>query len=108
VSRLVERDPFCKDDTMENTLIPSVEDIEESMSNRHSITSSKRDKDNTLYKDSDDRLVTQKIGFSKKIEKLFPSSGIIIRDIYELFKTNKPTRERDSAIMNYVKLLFQK
>jgi len=41
------------------------------------------------------------------VERLFSSPGVIIKDIYELFKANKPTRERDS-VLNYIKLLFQK
>jgi len=53
--------------------------------------------------DSSDR-----INNTTNVEKLFPSPGVIIKDIYEIFKANKPTRERDSAVINYIKLLFQK
>jgi len=42
------------------------------------------------------------------IENLFPSLGVIIKDIHDLFIANRPTRERDSAVLNYIKLLFQK
>jgi len=34
--------------------------------------------------------------------------GVIIKDIYDIFKANKPVKERDSAVLNYIKLLFQK
>jgi len=42
------------------------------------------------------------------LENLFPSPGVIIKDIYDIFIANGPTKERDSAILNYIKLVFQK
>jgi len=47
-----------------------------------------------------------KITFS--IDNLFPSPGVIIKDIYELYKVNESRRERDSAVLNYLNLLFRK
>jgi len=87
---------------MENTLTPLVDVIEGSISDQQSVTSLRRDNDKAMYNDSSDKLVTL-----NSIEKLFPSPGVLIRDIYELFKANKPTRER-AAVLNYIKLLIQK
>jgi len=41
------------------------------------------------------------------IDSLFPSPGIVMRDLYEIYKTNKIVRERDSAVLNYLNLLFR-
>jgi len=87
---------------MENTLIPVEENAERVISDQTSITSPPRGIDKTQYGNSDDNLTSLNY-----IDKLFPSPGIIVRDIYEIFKTNKPLRERDSALVNYIKLLFQ-
>jgi len=41
------------------------------------------------------------------LDNLFPSPGIIIKDIYEIYKTNKLVKERDSAVLNYLNFLFK-
>jgi len=42
------------------------------------------------------------------IDKLFPSPGVIIRDIYDLYKSKESKKERDFAVLNYLSLLFRK
>jgi len=42
----------------------------------------------------------------RTIDSLFPSPGIIIKDLYEIFISNKLVRERNSAVLNYLNLLF--
>jgi len=41
------------------------------------------------------------------IEQVFPALGVIIRD-FDLYKCNKTLKERESALLDYVKLLFRK
>jgi len=40
------------------------------------------------------------------IKIIFPSPGIIIKDLFDLYKSNKPVNERDSAQIHYFQLLF--
>jgi len=44
---------------------------------------------------------------TSSIDKLFPSPGVVIKDIYVIYNINKSTRERDSAVLNYINLLFR-
>jgi len=59
----------------------------------------------------DDNVTGDSIGGDPKItssiENLFPCPGVIIKDIYELFKADKSKRERDFAVLNYLNLLFK-
>jgi len=41
------------------------------------------------------------------IEALFSSPGVIIKDLFDLYSSDKPRLERNSALVNYVQLLFQ-
>jgi len=45
---------------------------------------------------------------NKNIEEIFPASGVIIKDLFDLYNSNKPIKERESALLNYVNLLFNK
>jgi len=45
--------------------------------------------------------------FNINIEEVFPAPGMIVKDIFELYTSNKPTKERELALLNYVKLLFK-
>jgi len=47
-----DRDFFCNDDLMENTLIPLVDVVEGSTSDQQSTISLKRDNDKVIYNDS--------------------------------------------------------
>jgi len=42
------------------------------------------------------------------IEQVFSAPGVIIRDLYDLYKCNKPLKERESALLDYVKLFPSK
>jgi len=88
---------------MDNTLISLVDNEESALPCQQNINLTRRDSDLAVYSDNSDRA-----SIATNVENLFPSPGIIIRDIYDIFKANKPMRERDSAIINYIKLLFQK
>jgi len=45
---------------------------------------------------------------SINIEEVFPAPDVIIRDLFELYKDNKKVKEKDLALLNYVKLLFNR
>jgi len=45
---------------------------------------------------------------SINIETLFPSPEVIIKDLFDLYKANKPRVKRNTALINYLQLLFQK
>jgi len=42
------------------------------------------------------------------IETIFLSPGIIIKDLFDLYKSNKPVNKRDSVLIHYFQLLFHK
>jgi len=42
------------------------------------------------------------------LEEIFPAPGVIVKNLYNLYICNKPTKERESTLLNYVKLLFSK
>jgi len=85
---------------MDITLVPFVNDEDETLSQQQ-ITSIRGNNENATYNDNNDN--QNKVN---NIEKLFPSPGVIIKDIYEIFKANKPVRKRDSVVLNFLKLLF--
>jgi len=88
--------------SMDNTLVPPITS-EEITPLDQQITLPRRKKgDNAAFSDISDRSNN-----TSTVKKLFPSPGVIVKDIHELFKSNKSTRERDSAVINYIKLLFQ-
>jgi len=43
-----------------------------------------------------------------EINNLFPFPRVIIEDIYELYNSKKSIKERESALIDYIKLLFQR
>jgi len=43
---------------------------------------------------------------NNNIEEIFPAPGVIIKDLFDLYNSNKPSIERESALLNYIKLLF--
>jgi len=45
---------------------------------------------------------------SINIEEIFPAPGVIIKDLFDLYNSNKPINEKESALLNYVKLLFSR
>jgi len=42
------------------------------------------------------------------IEEVFPVPNVIIKDLFDVYKGNKSVKERDSALLDYVKILFNK
>jgi len=100
---ILDSDYNCDNNSMDNTLVLLTVSGEKTPLDQQTAMSFRRNSDNLVYSDSSDRT-----NYTTNIEKLFPSPGVIVKDIYEIFGANKPTRERDSAVINYIKLLFQK
>jgi len=100
---IVDSDYNCNNNSMDNTLVPTMDGGDKAIVDQQTAMSFRRNSDNIVYSDSGDRTNN-----TTNVEKLFPSPGVIIKDIYEIFQANKSTRERDAAVINYIKLLFQK
>jgi len=100
---IVNNDCNENNNNMDNTLVPIGDEMDKSLADYQTAMSFRRNSNNTAYSDTSDRTNNTTI-----VDKLFPSPGVIIKDIYELFKADKTTRERDAAVINYIKLLFQK
>jgi len=99
---LLDSDDNCDNNSMDNTLVPLMTSGKKTPLNQQTIMSLGRKNDNATFSENSDRS-----NYTTIVEKLFPSPGVIVKDIYELFNANKSTRERDSAVINYIKLLFQ-
>jgi len=97
---IVDNDYNCNNNSMDNTLVPTMEGGDKTIVDQQTAMSFRRNSNNIVYSDRTNNITN--------VEKLFPSPGVIIKDIYEIFQANKPTRERDAAVINYIKLLFQK
>jgi len=100
---IVDSDYNCNNINMDNTLVPTMVGGDNATVDQQTVMSSRRNSDNIGCSDNSDG--TNNVA---NVENLFPSPGVIIKDIYEIFQANKPTRLRDAAVINYIKLLFQK
>jgi len=54
-----------------------------------------------LWKKNDRQNVYETSSDSTSIESLFPSSGVVIKDLFELYKANESGVEKNTAIINY-------
>jgi len=97
-----DSDQFCNGNNMDSTLIPIADIGKVTAIEYQNVTSVRRNSENAILSDSSDRS-----NKGTNVEKLFPSPGIIIKDIYEIFKANKSARERDSAVLNYINCCFK-
>jgi len=98
-------DQMLVEEIGDSTLVPSSMIGDENYSSQERCTST--DKINHI---NNDRLIDNgntQVTYSS-LDNLYPSPGVIIRDIYDIYKGNESRRERDFAIINYLNLLFGK
>jgi len=89
---------------MDLTLIPA----NNSISSNDNDTNFNKNSNNGLSSNSEFDTILANNNNTINIEEIFPAPDVIIKDLFELYKGNKPVKERDSALLDYVKLLFNK
>jgi len=89
---------------MDLTLIPANNGI----SSNDNIMNFSKNSNNGFSSNSEFDTILATTNNTINIEEIFPAPDVIIKDLFELYKGNKPVKERDSALLNYVKLLFNK
>jgi len=87
-------------ESFDTTLIPTISNNDNEY--KHYSSSGRKNINYSVISDNEGGSID-----TSSIDKLFPSPRVIIKDIYEIYKTNKSTRERDSAVLNYINLFFR-
>jgi len=90
------------EDFGDSTLVPEVDGMSREGPSREHCSSVDSNYLNNDRSNEDRNVIVP----SSNIENLFPSPGVIIKDIYELYKGSESRRERDLAVLNYLNLLF--
>jgi len=99
----LERDRSQVTEIIDSTLIPTSEsfDIDQNVSQIQNFTEGVFNNNNAINE------MNNKRNLGSSIDSLFPSPGIVMKDLYEIYKSNRIVRERDSAVLNYLNLLFR-
>jgi len=90
-------------DNFDTTLIPTACNKDyECFSKDYPMSSGEKNNNYTIVSDNEGG------SESSNLVNLFPAPGIVVKDIFEIYKSNKLKRERESALLNYINLLFRK
>jgi len=98
-----ERDRSQETDIIDSTIIPT----SESFDIDHNISQIQTFSDGMFINNNVTNDMNNDLNLGASIDSLFPSPGIVMKDLYEIYKSNRIMRERDSAVLNYLNLLFR-
>jgi len=101
---MLERERAPSANSIDNTLVPVTQDCDIVQGVSQEFLPIERRSINELVREEGDTALNS----NASIDNLFPAPGIIVKDIYDIYKSNKLIRERDSAVLNYLNLLFRK
>jgi len=99
----LEKDRSQVTDIIDKTLIPSSEimDVDMYASQNQTLT------EEAFVYSNEPIEVNNDPSIGMNIDRLFPSPGIVMKDLYEIYNSNRIVRERELAVLNYINLLFR-